>query len=390
LAELPESFLTIPEAAGILQVPEETIHGWIRLRALPIVGAPDGGPVVRAHDLLELVEPLVAPELADVIMARDRLRSPLEALAAKLAAPDPMRLRRESRARPLFHYTTATVALDHILLEARLRLSSPTGTNDPGEFEEHNVGLIQDRDDEPWPPTRVERDLFFHGSSNLLRNRCRLACLSTAVRNERSSLTGFGDGYARARMWAQYADNHAGVCLAFDQKRLTDAAIRLASSRNLKLYKGPVRYLSDDETPRPTELPISRLRADFHGFIDEVFPTVVGRLYFMKAWDWSTESEYRFLVHGEVDDYEYVDISRSLTGILCGSRFPDARLSDLAARCPQLMDAGRIFRLQWRNGFPLPMPVNTAGAGRSSAWEVPPPPHEPNLSHETIPASAAG
>jgi hypothetical protein len=117
---------------------------------------------------------------------------------------------------------------------------------------------------------------------------------------------------------------------------------------------------------------------------------VVGRLYFMKAWDWSTESEYRFLVHGEVDDYEYVDISRSLTGILCGSRFPDARLSDLAARCPQLMDAGRIFRLQWRNGFPLPMPVNTAGAGRSSAWEVPPPPHEPNLSHETIPASAAG
>ena len=29
----------------------------------------------------------------------------------------------------------------------------------------------------------------------------------------------------------------------------------------------------------------------------------------MKAWDWSTESEYRFLVHGEVDDFEYIDIS---------------------------------------------------------------------------------
>jgi hypothetical protein len=200
VAALPESFLTIPEAAAILQVPEETVHGWINWRALPIAGAPDGIPVVRAHDLLELTEPLIEPEIADVIMARERLRPPLDALAAKLAAADPMRLRRESRARPLFHYTPATVALDHILLEARLRLSSPTGTNDPGEFEEHNVGLVQDRADEPWPPTRAERDLFFQGSSDLLRNRCRLACLSTAVRSERSSLIGFGDGYARGRM----------------------------------------------------------------------------------------------------------------------------------------------------------------------------------------------
>ena len=100
MAELPRSFLTIPEAAAILQVPEETVQGWIKLRALPIVGAPDGVPVVRAHDPLELVEPLVEAEVADVTMARDRLRPPLEALAAKLAAPDPMRLRRES-ARPL-------------------------------------------------------------------------------------------------------------------------------------------------------------------------------------------------------------------------------------------------------------------------------------------------
>lgn len=134
-----------PEAAAILQVPEETVHVWIKLRALPIAGAPDGVPVVRAHDLLELAEPLVEPEIADVIMGRDRRRPPLEALAAKLASADPLRLHTESRARPLFHYTTATVALDHVLLEARLRLSSPTGTNDPGEFEEHNVSLIQDR-----------------------------------------------------------------------------------------------------------------------------------------------------------------------------------------------------------------------------------------------------
>jgi hypothetical protein len=188
-------------------------------------------------------------------------------------------------------------------------------------------------------------------------------------------------------MWAQYADNHAGVCLAFDQDRLREAAMRLAESKSLKLYQCAVRYLSDDEPPRPTELPISRLRADFHGFIDDVFLTVVGRLYFTKAWDWSTESEYRFLVHGEVDDYEYLDISQSLTGIFCGSRFAEARLADLAARCPELMAAGRIFHVQWRNGFPVPIPVNVVGPQRLFDWELPPPPAEPSSTSAALSAT---
>ena len=96
----------------------------------------------------------------------------------------------------------------------------------------------------------------------------------------------------------------------------------------------------------------------FTGSMDHVFPTVVGRLYFTKAWDWSTESEYRFLVHGEADDYEYLKIEPTrYWEILCRSRLAQARLADLAARCPELMAAGRIFHVQWRNGFPVPIPV---------------------------------
>lgn len=386
MADRPENFLTIPEAATILRVPEGTVRDWIDLRALAIVGAPDGEPVVMAHNLLQLVEPFVEPEIADAIFARDQRRSPGEALVAKLAAPDPMRLRVASRLRPLFHYTSCPVALDYILRDRRLRLGPPTGTNDPAESEPHYVGIIQDREDEEWPPRRAEHSLF-SDVSQLLRSGCRLACLSLAVRNMRSVLSGlgvqspwsgFGDGYARARMWAQYADNHAGVCLAFHQQRVREAAMRLADSKRLKLYKGPVTYLPDDESPTSTEVPISRLRADLHSFIDEAFPTVVGRLYFTKAWDWSTESEYRFLLYGAVDDYEYLDIRQSLTGVFCGSRFPEARLGDLAARCPELTEAGRIFKIQWRNGFPVPMPVNVAGRERSLEWELPPPPHDPS------------
>jgi len=47
-----------------------------------------------------------------------------------------------------------------------------------GRWGERGAFEVQDRADEPWSPMRAERDLFFVGTSDLLRNRCRLACLS--------------------------------------------------------------------------------------------------------------------------------------------------------------------------------------------------------------------
>jgi hypothetical protein len=271
---------------------------------------------------------------------------------------------------PLFHYTSANVALDNILTDGTLKLGAPAGLNDPFESEPHWVNLIDDLPaTEPEPEPTMQ---LFERASDLLRSKCRLACLSTSSANESTSLGAFGDGWMRARMWAEYADNHAGVCLAFDADRLSAAADRLAVAQHLSLHAGPVRY-RDRGGPAgdPITLRSSEARADLDRLVDELFPGFVQDLYFRKAWDWSTETEYRFLVHGDVAEAEYVDIRQAVIAVFLGPRFPESRLNDLFARCGALAE-NRAFLLRWRNGFPSAVPFHGRSMRRVTDWDLPP------------------
>jgi hypothetical protein len=224
-------------------------------------------------------------------------------------------------------------------------------------------------------PEPQELQALWARASGALRDRCRVACLTLSDADPSGGLVGFGDGYKRSRMWAQYADRHAGVCLAFDQAKLIQAA-RESEREGVRLYKAPVRYRSEDEGVRPIQLPLKRVREDIEALIGELFPSFVAGLYFSKAWDWNTETEYRFLVHGNVDEYEHVGIRDALTGVFCGPRFPDERLADLRFRCPDLWEAGRVYKMAWHNGLALAFPLN--GPERAVIeWDLPPAPIEP-------------
>lgn len=288
----------------------------------------------------------------------------------------------ESHPWPLFHYTTADTALDHILAQGTMRFGPPGQLNDPFESEPYYVNVVGEGGLSTDPDERRESfeqtENIFERASDLLRNRCRLLCLTEARRNPSSSLAAFGDGFARARMWSQYAGNHTGVCLAFDRAMLCQAVQEMANARRLKLYEGPVRYAREpsahvgpfgDLRPGPFDVPLSR-SPDLDLFIEERFPTAVHDLYFVKAWDWSSETEYRCLVHGDVDEFEFVDITPAVSGIFLGSRFPTARLADLRARCPELWE--RTYQVWWRNGFAVPLQCSAGATLPSPSWAVPP------------------
>lgn len=271
---------------------------------------------------------------------------------------------------PLFHYTSATTALDHILLDAQLRLAPPTGLNDPFESGAAYVSFVQD-DPDVEPKLRMEH---FERASALVRSRCRIACLADSSPEGWNPLDGYGDGWTRARMWAQYADLHAGICLAFDRSRLLEAAQEMASRRGLTLYCDAIQYRPRAGEPEPLiQLSASRVKDDLAALIEEKFPRFAEQFYFRKAWDWSSETEYRLLVHGDVAAFEYVDIRRAVTGIFIGPGLPTARRDDLLARCPHLADH-RMFTVYWRNGFPPILPLVGPLAQRIRDWEAPPRP----------------
>lgn len=381
MPELDGQLFSPAEVADLLSESEERVKWWIERHTLPAFTGPDGESKIRRVDLIPFARPLVEPGALDSLepvgqeadlVGVHGMTVFAELLTSHLTARE---FERRARIQPVFHYTSADTALDAILSNGSLRLGPPTGMNDPFESEPLWPSFSSKQ---PVDPDEFKTDAFFRLSarvSDSLRGRVRLACLTRSGPWEWGGPVGFGNGYARARMWAQYADGHSGVCLAFDQALLHSRfRAQFDDRHDLQPYDTSVRYRADREPSVGIHLPLAEVTADAEGHLNDLFPSLVSEMYFTKAWDWSTETEYRFLVHGNVADYEYLDITDSLTGVFLGPRFPNQRVRDLKARYPAVWDAGRVFQVTWRGAVPVTFPVSDAHIGNGPTWKLPDPP----------------
>lgn len=123
----------------------------------------------------------------------------------------------------LFHYTTREKALEHILPTRRLRFGRLPRTNDPREFGGVWFGIAGHGGDDEDLTARDPFELMAE-ADELLRGKVHLLCLTEDQPSRRGEQPRYGTGPQRARMWAQYSENHTGVCLCFDGQRLIDAA----------------------------------------------------------------------------------------------------------------------------------------------------------------------
>lgn len=105
-----------------------------------------------------------------------------------------------------YHYTTSNAAFQHILPSGQLRLNSLAKLRDPIEnkdwFRQLWTGL--------WPLKEVEH--FYHVVNKTTHETKLVSFTLDAPIQDRSPE--YARGYARPRMWEQYAENHMGVCLA--------------------------------------------------------------------------------------------------------------------------------------------------------------------------------
>jgi hypothetical protein len=63
------------------------------------------------------------------------------------------------------------------------------------------------------------------GQISTLRGRTKLLSLTVDAPSYTGTAEIFGRGWARARTWQQYAENHAGVCLLFHRERFQDVVL---------------------------------------------------------------------------------------------------------------------------------------------------------------------
>ena len=247
----------------------------------------------------------------------------------------------------LYHYTKFDSAIK-ILASGNLFMCSLEKQNDPWEFlTRDDTGVVNNGGSFE----KTAQDLRDHDHAiEERKNYVRQASFSVDIEKRH--------GWNLTRMWAQYADNHAGVCLIFDYKQLCDDFNAMFAGEETPHFERPIKYVSlyeldllEDKYWEPTATFLN------DNYID---------LLFTKHDDYEHEQEYRFLaVNNSLktsDENLYLPIKNSFCGLITGKRFElgyDKNMKDL--RMKYLRDAmtlcNRDIRpfMMYPNGFSEPL-----------------------------------
>jgi hypothetical protein len=253
----------------------------------------------------------------------------------------------------LYHYTTRERAFEHILPTSQLRFSPYRAMRDPLENEAWRpqpAGYWSSpAQGQPGDPGHPETNYWqFNSWAAQIWDQAHLLAFTVDADDYSAENERFGRGWARARMWEQYGEGHAGVCLAFDREQLVaNFATSLQSQDLASAYHRPVEYTESGKEPLllgadmlTEEISQERVSALIEANHDSLF--------FLKALDWRSEYEYRFVVTAPPGgEGVLVEFGDSLVGIVAGEKFPDWQIAGCLEHAAR--HEAEALRLHWDN-----------------------------------------
>jgi hypothetical protein len=244
----------------------------------------------------------------------------------------------------LFHYTTRSAALEHVLPGMSLRMGPFANLNDPREAKDWQITPFSASGTAVPPGLSETLTIGLQRHTKIL---C-LSCDETPV----VSAAPLCRGWTHPRMWAQYAGNHEGVCLVVDREAF---AARMQAYDYLgQPLDGEVAYTNAQPDPAdsPFVLDIDAAPAIASAVLLEHQVATHGRgLFFTKLKDWADEHEYRWVIRGNSEAPVLVDMTGCLLGVILGWRCPDPYLPSFQALCGPA-DAA-LLRIDWEEGHPV-------------------------------------
>jgi Protein of unknown function (DUF2971) len=220
----------------------------------------------------------------------------------------------------LFHYTTLETALVHILPACRLRLSPFSRMRDPRESKQWFTSVSGYTDGVTSTEKTVRAWAAAEARVNVLRDEFKLLSFTMDEDDPTWEAGPYGRGFARSRLWEQYARGGSGVCLVLRK----DEALRAIPPQLAAAgtgTDGPVLY---ENARLATEIAMSYdeiLSADLDAIADRIANSYLDRLFLVKNTEWQSEREYRFIVRS-ASEYEYVDVSTALVAVCRGPECP--------------------------------------------------------------------
>ncbi len=215
----------------------------------------------------------------------------------------------------VFHFTKPYIAMENILHENNIRLSSLINMNDPYEYKIVSSGLSL--------LGSISQETASE-SLSMLRNTIlyKSKILSLVRSKEKNIADAYQLVFTKPRLWAQYAEAQYGVCLIFSLNAFLEELKQ--SYPELTVYHNYVEYnLSSNKRNSKTHLKCSTSRT-----LDENIRTHVNAnqkdIYFRKYEDFEDESEYRIVLIDWNDSRNndiYINIQKIIRGVILGERF---------------------------------------------------------------------
>lgn len=256
----------------------------------------------------------------------------------------------------LFHYTSASTALEKILFTQKIKIGQIKFTNDPRETK--NWALHPTLSEIPSTSLPLSQSFINKELTRIKQEEWKVVCFSTHSpkyrQHPKSNIEeGFLHGACRPRMWATYAENHTGICLKFNGKELgvkikSDSA---GAGKGRKVFHGKVKYVNYGDSVDSLSINYTELsKGDITQGIREHLFRHYKKFFLMKSTDWKTEHEYRWLVHSKNLGDEFLPIKGVIEEVIIGADFPQAYLPSLFELCDQLEIPAR--GITWVCGVP--------------------------------------
>ncbi len=256
----------------------------------------------------------------------------------------------------IFHYTRVSIGIEKILYAREFRPSLFKNTNDPREYK--FLFLNMRGSSLPAVANTLWQDAH-PIMDRILKNECRVMCFcsnrrptliledESAVEDRHAATTGWN----KSRMWAQYGENHCGLCLVFSktglEKRVLEAGLPADAVR-----LGYVKYSAAER------MDLSAFTLDGNRLVKEGAERYsrnhvvehFNEFFLTKHIDYRDENEYRAVAHDPENKLEYLDINSIIMGVIAGDRTPEVYFPILEELCTCLDIQCR--RAYWDRGEP--------------------------------------
>jgi hypothetical protein len=252
--------------------------------------------------------------------------------------------------RYVYHYTRWERLLD--IAHNGFRLGPLAYMNDPRESKNWYLGHTTFGNREP-----IDSSILWKEAMDY-RRQVKVASFSRDIPGYTREEIRFRSGYARPRMWAQYAGNHTGVCIVINRDGL-DHAIRsqLGGRENSWFVSGPVEYV-DQPVQDPSTQSVQVSEVDSRSIADLVrdyFYEHRERIFFVKHSDWRDEAEYRWVFYDPDEMHKeqrgpreaFVNINGHVAALVLGADFSDSRLPVAQSFAEALGMNGDVVRCFW-------------------------------------------